>query len=325
MFAIVQLAALSFALGMSEPFIEIEKLPERRHPGMGERVNEYIRVKVGGGVAHQVWLGSASRPNHRVPLTKSGETRYEINVADPAIDVLLTSNEESHGLRVFAEMDDGQVVSSAMITIWKKLIQWRLPSGEAKFTVMQRTAEDVPGSNGSLMLWIEDITSGQVRISIVDSQGTQVVRTTSIRPGDCVHLDIGQEKYVVGCRKLVNRLMADDFGIFIICPPARWERIRVNVLLDRIEDSTAKFVQDGQELPGSRFSALLKEKMKESTPKIETVDAFLKRIAARPEHPDRPYKVQFEDGPEYELTAWLNKVEGSKNPEWTDTATRPSK
>ena len=320
---IIQLAAILFSLEFYEPYIEIEQIPEQRAPYHRDGANEFIKVKVGGGSAREVWLGKNIEKGPRVPLTKSGETRYEINVADPAIDVLLTNNEESHRLRVFAEMDDGQIVSSAMITVWKQLIQWKLPV-EAKFTVMQRPAEDLPGSNGSLQLWIEDITSGQVRISIVDSQWTPVVRTTSVRPGDCVPLDIHQEKYVVGVRKLVNRLVGDDYGVFIICRPKRWEKIRVNVMLDRIENSMAKFIQDGQELSGRQFSSVLKEKMKKSATKIETVDAFLARVAARPEQPARPYKVRFEEGAEYELTAWLRKMEGSEDSESADTATRPS-
>jgi len=71
-----------------------------------------------------------------------------------------------------------------------------------EFTVTQRSTTPLPGSDGSLVLVLDDITGGQVLISVESIDGKPIVLTRSIRQGETVPFTVGRYAYKLKLKEL---------------------------------------------------------------------------------------------------------------------------
>lgn len=78
-----------------------------------------------------------------------------------------------------------------------------------ELTIKQRKSKLVPGTN--LRISIDDITAGQVLISITD--GSNVVLDKSLKLGDVAAFTIDGETQYVRVRQLTNLLIGEDFAV----------------------------------------------------------------------------------------------------------------
>lgn len=85
-----------------------------------------------------------------------------------------------------------------------------LPGEQARFTVVQRRSEDVPGTHGYVEVHLGDITGGQVAITLRAADGQVFATAQSAKVGDVVHFDLRGQRHVVVVEKLVNMLIGDD-------------------------------------------------------------------------------------------------------------------
>jgi hypothetical protein len=85
-----------------------------------------------------------------------------------------------------------------------------LPGEQARFTVVQRRSEDVPGTHGYVQVRLGDITGGQVAITLRAADGEDFATAQSAKVGDVVHFDLRGQRHVVVVEKLVNMLMGED-------------------------------------------------------------------------------------------------------------------
>src|SRR5688572_7551391 len=85
-----------------------------------------------------------------------------------------------------------------------------------RVTIRQRQAKVIPGTDGKLHLRLDDITGGQVRVT-VERDGeprATVVGETSVKEGDVLPIDAGGLRVEVIVVELVNAAMGDDYGVF---------------------------------------------------------------------------------------------------------------
>ena len=85
-----------------------------------------------------------------------------------------------------------------------------------RVTVRQRQADVIPGSGDRLVLKVDDVTAGQVLVSIDDRYDGAVVRTRSVRRGDVTEFRVGDRTYYLSVVELRNFLAGEDFGVFEI-------------------------------------------------------------------------------------------------------------
>jgi len=91
-----------------------------------------------------------------------------------------------------------------------------LPEDPLRMTVIQRRAEEIPGSDNRVLLCLGDVTGGQVLVSIADRGGKPYLRTRSLATGDTVPFDIDGRRYYLSVMELRNFPTGDDFGVFEI-------------------------------------------------------------------------------------------------------------
>ncbi len=87
-----------------------------------------------------------------------------------------------------------------------------LPETAVEMIVVQREAQAIPGSDGSVRIRLGDITDGQVLMSVVNAADDDLLRRTSVSQGDKVEFSVGKKRYTVHIKVLRNILMGDDFA-----------------------------------------------------------------------------------------------------------------
>ena len=83
-------------------------------------------------------------------------------------------------------------------------------------TVTQRSSKDLPGSDGRISVHVDDITGGQVLLTIRDNGGRKVIDQQSVRVDDIVDFEADGRKYLLCVVRLANFLIGDDFVEFAV-------------------------------------------------------------------------------------------------------------
>ncbi len=180
----------------------------------------------------------------------------------------------------------------------------------ASVTVVQRRSKDIPGSRGYLEVKLGDITAGQVLVSIRTAEGETVVDTTSVRRGEEIPFTFGGEKYVLRVVELVNLLVGDDFGTFMVLTEGDapgWRRIER--LLALVERSDLTFIRNDKEYTPAEAAAHLRSKLRVAKTKVEihTVEDFIDKVASRSFTTARPYLMKLPDGTTVQAREWLHE------------------
>ena len=101
-----------------------------------------------------------------------------------------------------------------------------LPNDPVRLTVLQRHTKVIPGSQEQVQLSLDDITGGQVLLSIRGPDG-KIVDAVSAREGDVIRFAVGRQEYYLRVVELRNFLTGDDFGVFeISAEPPRKGRLK---------------------------------------------------------------------------------------------------
>jgi hypothetical protein len=94
----------------------------------------------------------------------------------------------------------------------EKPLKLDLPKDVVQLTIRQRRTKFIPGSENR-GLRIDDITGGQVVISVHDDQGNTLLDDVSCKPGDIRSFQVGEQTYFVHLKELQNFLVGDDLAI----------------------------------------------------------------------------------------------------------------
>jgi len=95
-----------------------------------------------------------------------------------------------------------------------------LPQEKVQLTIKQRRSKPIPGSDDRILLRIDDITGGQVLISVRDDRGEVLLDDVSVDEGDVVSFKVSEESYFVRVAQLKNFLTGEDIAVLEIASNA---------------------------------------------------------------------------------------------------------
>ena len=98
----------------------------------------------------------------------------------------------------------------------------RLSPDPLQITIIQRQSQQVPGLEGRAAVRIDDVTRGQVLLTIEDEAGQPLAGPISVRAGDVVPFTVGLRTFYLHVGKLANELLGDDYGVFDISTKNVW-------------------------------------------------------------------------------------------------------
>jgi hypothetical protein len=98
----------------------------------------------------------------------------------------------------------------------------RLNPDPLTITVMQDGTQEMPGLQGLANVHIDDITRGQVVLSVADDAGQPLAPPKSVREGEVVSFTIKGATFYVRVAQLENKLLGGDFGEFEISSKNEW-------------------------------------------------------------------------------------------------------
>ena len=90
----------------------------------------------------------------------------------------------------------------------------RLPADPLEMTILQRQERAIPGSSKRVLIRLGDVTGGQVLLTIHTNHNTVLLDTQSVKPGDVVPFNVGEQRFFLSVINLRNFITGEDFGVF---------------------------------------------------------------------------------------------------------------
>lgn len=292
--------------------IGLGNVPDKLVLPAPDGVNQILDVSIAGGMATSVWLaavrdGQASSP--RLMLTMIDANRYRINLAGREVYDYLKQFESRGQFRVFAETGGNEVARSVAVRFSIGPARGRLFSrwDDFRVPIYQRTSMKLPGRRGTLRVQLDDITRGQVLVSVYGLGGTVIAGPTSMKEGDELALSARGEEYILRLDRLVNLLIGADYGVFSFMPIDPRDARKIEDLLEMIAASDAMFIRDKREFSGKTFAAHLRQKRQHFRPGDGTLSEFIDSVASRSVANGEPYGVKLSTGKTIAVADWLNQ------------------
>jgi hypothetical protein len=201
----------------------------------------------------------------------------------------------------------------------------RLTDLPIEVTVKQRTTTAVPGSDEALSVTIDDITRGQVIVSLAEKDGNVVLAPKSLAERASATFKLGGKAYSMTLSELDNELVGEDSArlVFSDTLPAEEsstsdpanqtasadgavsEHDKIDQLIDHIGAlQHATFIRNGEEHTPAEAAEHLRRKWKAAGDEITTVDEFIDKIASKSSTTGEPYRIRFDRG-ESDASEWL--------------------
>ncbi|MBI1836858.1 MAG: DUF5329 family protein [Flavobacteriia bacterium] len=193
-----------------------------------------------------------------------------------------------------------------------------LPQNGFEFKLFQRNSIEIPSIDGDVMCSIDDITGGQTVLTIKNKDKICLIK--SIEENEVFSFKINATKYSIQCIKLVNILIGEDFGFFIVKKGNLKSEIRkdesnkIKTLLLIIEKSNIQFIRNGVTYNSKEASEHLATKWKESNIHITNLNQFIERIGSKSSMSGKPYLVIQSDGSIIPAKTWyLKQIKNSNS------------
>lgn len=185
-------------------------------------------------------------------------------------------------------------------------------------TVKQRSTTAVPGAGDALRLTIDDITRGQVIVSLSAKDGSAVLSQVSLSMHGTARFKYGNGEYVLRLTKLYNALIGEDHASFFIADSASAavpEDAKIERLLALIENMDgAVFIRNGAEY--SPKDAALHLRTKWLRNETQSARKFIEDHASRSSESGELYQIHLPNGTTVPLRNYLlkrlGKIERSK-------------
>lgn len=190
-----------------------------------------------------------------------------------------------------------------------------VPSGPAlrglpvEMAVWQRSTTIVPGSDGALRLTVDDITHGQVMITLLGRDGETVLGATSLAAGGTAEFRLGGVLHTLTLKSLRNVLIGNDSATFVISAgPSRkiseYDKIEcLLALVGAMKD--AVLLRNEAEHTPQEAAEHLRAKWNSAGGRISTAREFVAQIASKSSITGEPYRIRFGDGRVMDLGAYL--------------------
>lgn len=193
--------------------------------------------------------------------------------------------------------------------------------------VNQRSTTPVPGSEGKLLLTVDDITRGQVMVSLATSDGDSILPLRSMKRGDELPFQYDESPFVLKLLELSNELVGEDAAQFSISAGATKQQKRtplseaekIEWLIQQIAAlEGAVFIRNGAEHTSVEAAEHLKMKWQAAAERISTAEQFIEHIASKSSLTGEAYQIQLPGGHRIPARRWLH--EQLANLEQTDAA-----
>jgi hypothetical protein len=195
----------------------------------------------------------------------------------------------------------------AAITLVCIYLGWRARTQAFKLTVLpaavtvsQRSTTAIPGSNGKLILSIDDITHNQVMASLATNAGAPVSPTRSMAPRDEVKFKFGASSYYLRLKELDNALIGEDYATFVIATTSLkslTDQAKIELLIHSVANlKGATFIRNGVEYTAAEAADHLRDKLRAAGGQITTVPQFIDAIATESYASGKPYLIRMPDG-----------------------------
>lgn len=165
-------------------------------------------------------------------------------------------------------------------------------------TVRQRSTTTVPGSNDVLQVTIDDITAGQVMVSIAKKKGEVLLPLTSLRSGETKTFKLGRTDYQLKVKSLRNQLIGDDFADLEIglAPDGKSEPEKIEKLLAALAAlEGAKFFRNEKEYSIGETVDHLRIKWKAADDEVTTAEQFIEHVASKSSVSGKPYLIRLDE------------------------------
>jgi hypothetical protein len=141
--------------------------------------------------------------------------RYQLIVSEGMIFVMDTTTGEcwSKSVRGKSWTNHGSPVPEKKKPKEEKPPSLELPDDVVTITVRQRRSRPIPGSDNRIRIHLDDITGGQVIMSISDDRGTVVLEEVSLKPGEVVSFEVNDKEYFARVKELTNVLIGTDIAV----------------------------------------------------------------------------------------------------------------
>jgi hypothetical protein len=93
-----------------------------------------------------------------------------------------------------------------------------------QLTIPQRSKHTIPGLKGLATIHLDDITRGQVILTIEDQANAPIVGPISVREDDVAPFQVNGQTFFLHVVELRNQLIGDDFGTVEVSTIDRWPR-----------------------------------------------------------------------------------------------------
>jgi len=192
-----------------------------------------------------------------------------------------------------------------------------LPEGGAPLRLVQRTSAELPGSRGVYQVGIDDITAGQVGLTVGRKDGAAVLVSRSVKPHDTVPFTIDGHRYEIVVEALDNAVIGDDSAQLRVravadeggdTPTAtRSEPERIEALLAAIASSGIVFVRNGSDHNATEAADHLRMKWSRAGDRITTAESFIDHLGSKSSTSGEPYQVRLPDGTTRDAGPWLHE------------------
>jgi hypothetical protein len=180
-----------------------------------------------------------------------------------------------------------------------------------EMTVKQRSSTAVPGSEGRLLLTVDDITRGQVMASLATAAGDAVMSPRSMLADEDATFRFGGSSYSLMLKELNNALVGEDFASFIVSDSSGTtlaEEDKIELLIAAIAElQGATFIRNGAEHTAAEAADHLRRKWRAAGDEIVTAEQFIEAIGSKSSTSGEPYQIRMADGAVMEAGEYLLK------------------
>jgi hypothetical protein len=164
----------------------------------------------------------------------------------------------------------------------------------------QRSTTAIPGSNDRLSISIDDITEGQVMVTLVLADGKPVMGARSLRARATAPFELDGTTYSLAVNKLDDSLLGDDYATITISEGGTQvsaEMQKIELLITKVESlKDAVFIRNGTEHSPADAAKLLRHKLGALDPATVTAEQFIEQAGTRSSSTGMPYQIRFLDG-----------------------------
>lgn len=186
----------------------------------------------------------------------------------------------------------------------------------AQFSASQRSTAPLPKSDGKLLLTLDDITAGQVLVTLSWDDGRAVVATRSVRQDEIVTFTVSNHVYKLKLEKITNVLIGEDTALFRLWPATAEaenplsEQDKIETLITslwQLSLTGAKFIRNGQEHTVDEAIGHMRNKWEWKKSEIKTVEDFITIVGSASSMSGEAYLIKLRDGTTLTLEKWFRK------------------